>query len=161
MINIIAAAAKNGVIGSKGRIPWDIPEDRVYFRDITVGGIVIMGRKTFEEIGKPLPERFNIIVSKTKSYSGKTLCTAKDLEEAMGIAVQYNKLNGLDADIFICGGGEIYAEGLKYAQRIYLTELDDEYEGDTYFPSFSKKDFRCIKRTRNDELKLFFSIYEK
>lgn len=161
MINIIAAAAKNGVIGSKGKIPWDIPEDRAYFRDITIGGIVIMGRKTFEEIGKPLPERFNIIVSKTKSYSGETLCTAGDLEEAIGIAGQYNKLNGSDTDIFICGGREIYAEGLKYAQRIFLTELYDEYEGDTYFPDFSKKDFRCVKRTANDELRLAFSIYEK
>lgn len=159
MISIIAAAAKNGVIGSNGRIPWDIPEDRAHFRKITSGGIVIMGRRTYEEIGSPLPDRFNIVVSASRSFSGRSLRTAGSLRKALAIAAVRARKTG--EQVFLCGGGKIYARGLKYASRIYLTELDDEYSGDAFFPKFSKKSFRCVSRTRSDELRLCFCVYER
>ena len=86
MINIIAAVSKNGIIGADGKIPWDIPEDKAYFKKITSGNIVIMGRRTFEEIGYPLPNRYNIIVSEKKNFHDENLITAKSLDEALNIA---------------------------------------------------------------------------
>lgn len=157
MINIIAAVSKNGVIGSGGKIPWDIPEDKAYFKKITSGSIVIMGRRTFEEIGFPLPERYNIVVSGKKDFYGENLTTARNLENALNIAHIYGSQNGID-EIFLCGGERIYRQGLKFAQRIYITEINSEYEGDTFFPEFSKENFRIEKRTGKE---LSFCIYER
>lgn len=161
MISIIAAAAKNGVIGSRGGIPWDIPADRAYFRKMTTGGVVIMGRMTYESIGFPLPNRYNIIVSRSKRFSGKMLRSAESLEEAIKLAESYSESHENISGIFLCGGQRIYADGLKYAGRIYLTELDDEYDGDRFFPEFSAKEFRLIKKSRDDISGLCFSVYER
>lgn len=161
MISIIACAAKNRVIGSGGDIPWDIPADRAYFRKITTGGVVIMGRKTYESIGFPLPDRYNIVVSRSRRFSGEMLRTAGSLEEALELALAYAEKHEKISGIFLCGGERIYAEGLKYAQRIYLTELDREWDGDRFFPEFSSGDFRLVKRTYGDVPGLCFSVYER
>lgn len=161
MINIIAAAAKNGVIGAHGRIPWDIPEDRKYFSKLTRGGAVIMGRRTYEEIGSPLPDRYNIVVSASRSFSGRMLCTARDLSEALQLAEEYIAENATSGEIFLCGGSAIYSKGLKLADRVYLTELDDEIDGDTFFPAINEKEFRLISRRRRKDLRLSFCIYER
>ena len=100
MISIIVAVAKNGVIGSCGKIPWDIPEDKVYFKKITSGGIVIMGRRTFEEIGFPLPNRYNIVVSEKKNFCGENLRTSVNLENALELARTYALENCID-EIFL------------------------------------------------------------
>lgn len=157
MINIIAAVSKNGIIGSHGKIPWNIPEDKAYFKKITSGGIVIMGRRTFEEIGFPLPDRYNIVVSGHKDFHGENLTTARNLENALNIAHIYGHKNGIE-EIFLCGGEKIYRQGLKFAQRIYITEINGEYEGDTFFPEFSTEEFRISKRTGTE---LLFCIYER
>lgn len=160
MINIIAAVAENGVIGSDGKIPWDIPEDKAYFKKITSGSVVIMGRRTFEEIGFPLPNRYNIVVSGKKSFCGKNLHTASSLENALESARAYAQKNGTD-EIFLCGGEKIYSQGLKYAQRIYITEISGQYKGDTFFPKFRKDEFRLSKRTYMCDGKLCFCVYER
>ncbi len=160
MISIIAAVAENGVIGSGGKIPWDIPEDRAYFKKITSGGIVIMGRRTFQEIGFPLPERYNIVVSRKKSFSGKNLCTAVSLEKALETARAYGQKNGIDR-IFLCGGEKIYTQGLEYAQNIYITEINESYQGDAFFPEFSTDKFRLSERTYINDGKLCFCVYER
>lgn len=159
MINIIAAVAKNGVIGSDGKIPWNIPEDKSYFKKITLGGIVIMGRRTFEEIGFPLPDRYNIIVSKQKNFFGEKLITATSLDNALELARIYGKEHGIE-EIFLCGGEKIYAQGLHFADRIYLTELNDEYEGDTFFPKFSTDEFCLSEQICVCDAKLCFCVYE-
>lgn len=161
MINIIAAAAKNGVIGDHGRIPWDIPEDRKYFSRLTRGGAVIMGRRTYEEIGSPLPDRYNIVVSASRTFSGRMLCTARDLNEAIRLAEEYISGNDNSGEIFLCGGSGIYSKGLKIADRIYLTELDDDIDGDTFFPAINEKDFRLLSRRHRKDLRLSFCVYER
>lgn len=160
MINIIVAVAKNGVIGSNGKIPWDIPEDKAYFKKITTGSIVIMGRRTFEEIGFPLPDRYNIVVSGRKNFHGANLTTAINLNDAFDIACIYGKKNNIE-EIFLCGGEKIYKQGLKFTQRIYVTEINNEYTGDTFFPEFSTDEFFLSKRMYSEHKNLSFCIYER
>lgn len=160
MICIIAAVAANGVIGANGGIPWDIPEDRRYFRELTTGGVVIMGRRTYESIGRPLPDRYNIVVSGTGIFAGRSLRTAGNLEKALKLGKRYISRNGA-GDIFLCGGAEIYRQGLEYADRLYLTELYDEYEGDVSFPEFDREIFRPVQVQDHPELRLRFSVYAK
>lgn len=155
-ISIIAAVSKNGVIGSKGRLPWDIPEDRLHFKWLTTGNVLIMGRKTFESIGSALTDRQTIVVTKTAEYSGDPVA-ARSLEEAIEIAQKAENA----PEIFICGGEQIYAEGMKYARQLYLTELDDEYEGDTRFPEFDREKFSLVKSVRSDKNRLSFRLYER
>ena len=161
MISIIAAAAANGVIGANGGIPWDVPEDRAYFKRLTSGGAVIMGRRTFESIGRPLPERMNIVISSGGRLRGKMLRTAQSLDEGIEIAGKWLRKERTEGGIFLCGGAEIYRQGLEKAERIYLTELYDEYEGDVYFPEFSREKFRLISCDDRPELRLRFCVYEK
>ncbi len=156
MISIIAAAAKNGVIGAGGKIPWDIPEDMAYFRRITYGGAVIMGRRTYEDIGRPLPGRFNVVVSAKMQTAPEGTALAHSLAEAVEIAGNSGREN-----IFLCGGAAVYREGLAFADRIYLTILDKEYSGDVYFPEFSEKEFRLTSYERCDSAPITFCIYDK
>lgn len=160
MVSIIAAVAKNGVIGSCGRIPWNIPEDMEYFRKVTMGGIVIMGRKTYEEIGRPLPERFNIIVSQSKNFSGEKLQTVRSLEEAISLGDYYADENGIPSRIFLCGGQRIYSQGMKYAKRLYLTEIDADYNGDAFFPELDRERFRLESKIIGKTPGVKFCVYE-
>ncbi len=155
MICIIAAVAANGVIGAGGRIPWSIPEDMSYFRRITMGGAVVMGRLTYESIGRPLPGRLNIVVTRSKKVYGDGIVTAGSLPEAIAIA------EGAGKDVFICGGGSVYREGLAFAERLYITELRDEYAGDVRFPAFDHRKYRLIKREVNSDFGFSFCIYER
>lgn len=161
MVNIIAAVAKNGVIGSGGSIPWKIPEDMKYFRHTTTGGIIIMGRRSYEEIGSPLPERQNIIVSGSRTFCGKDLMTARSLRHALELAEAFIRVHECSGEIFLCGGSQIYAEGLRIADRLYLTELDREYDGDVFFPQFSRDEFILFSETRCEDAGLSFKVYER
>lgn len=160
MISMIAAVAKNGVIGCNGRIPWNYPEDMAYFRKITTGGIVIMGRHTYEEIGKPLPDRFNIIVSQHRNFSDKYLQTVQSIEDAISLAKQYAVEHKILPRIFLCGGQKIYTQGIKYADKLYLTEIDAVYSGDVFFPEFTDNQFRLVKQTTAETSGMRFCIYE-
>ena len=161
MINIIAAVAANGIIGCHGKIPWDIPEDRARFRELTTGNICIMGRRTYESIGRPLPDRINIVVSANQSLFSRNLRTVRSLEEAIKLAQKCADMSGGDQEIFICGGKRIYAEGLEIADRVYLTEIDKKYEGDAFFPEFDKSSFELTKQERREELGLSFYVYDR
>ncbi len=154
MINIISAVARNGVIGNKGKIPWQIQADMEYFRKTTMGSVVIMGRKTFESISNPLPHRINIIVSRNLDSINDCIC-AKSLADAIKYAQNTGK------EIFICGGAGIYREALNYTHRIYLTEIEKEFQGDTFFPDFDKNIFRLIKTEPYPQYGISFNIYEK
>lgn len=130
MIALIVAYAKNQVIGDKGCIPWKIKGEQKRFKDLTTGNVVIMGRRSYEEIGKPLPNRTTIIVSSTKTFCGANCLTAKSLDEAIQMAG--------DKDIYISGGARLYEEALPLVEKMYVTEIVAEIDSDTYFPSFSK-----------------------
>lgn len=134
MIAIIAAMAANRVIGRDGKIPWHLPEDMKRFRELTMGHIVVMGRRTWEEIGKPLSGRVTALVSTSCQIQTETMFTVPSLAEA----IRQSKNIYPDKDIFLCGGETIYKEGMMFADRIYLTVLDREVEGDTYFPELGK-----------------------
>jgi dihydrofolate reductase len=139
VISIIAALAENRVIGRNGAIPWDIPEDRRRFRELTMGHPVIMGRKTFEAIGQPLPGRKNIVLTRQAGYRPDGCLVAHDLAAALAACA------GSD-EVFICGGGEIYREALPLAERLYLTRIPRKVEGDTFFPEFAFREFEVTER---------------
>jgi dihydrofolate reductase len=127
IISIIAAMAENRVIGRGGAIPWNIPVDRRRFRELTMGNPLIMGRKTFESIGRPLAGRMNIILSRRPDYRAEGCCVAHSLDEALAIAADAG-------EVFICGGEELYRLALPMADRIYLTVVNGCCAGDACFP---------------------------
>ena len=135
MISIIVAVAKGGAIGKEGKMPWKIPGEQRQFKDLTTGHVVIMGRTSYEEIGHPLPERTNIVVSKTKVFSGENLYTVKSLKEAIERAGQ--------EEIFIAGGAELFQEALHLANKIYMTYVDMEVpDADRFFPIFHEEEYK-------------------
>ena len=134
MIAIIVAHTKNGrVIGNHGKIPWNIPGELDRFKFLTTGNAVIMGRITYEEIGKPLPNRLNIVISNTKQFSDTNCITVKSLSEAINTAesLGYEK-------IYIAGGSKLYEEAIALADVLYITEIEKEFEGTTYFPKINE-----------------------
>ena len=140
MINIIVAHAENRVIGRAGRIPWNIKGEQRRFRELTIGHAVVMGRRTFEEIGRPLPGRLNIIVSSTKKFEGENCCTVASLAQAMELAGE--------RELYVAGGARLYAEALPLADKLYITQIHDEVEGDTCFPEFDERAFMKIEEER-------------
>ena len=138
-IIIIAAMASNRVIGADNDIPWYIPEELKQFKEKTLGFSVIMGRKTYESIGFPLPKRKNIILTRNSSYTQPNCITAPNIREALALCTSEKK-------VFILGGAEVFRQTLPLANTIYLTVLDRSVEGDTYFPDFSRRDFQEVGR---------------
>lgn len=138
MIGLIVARSKNNVIGKEGRIPWRIKGEQKQFKQLTIGNIVVMGRKSYEEIGKPLPNRMNIVVSNTKKFEGENLITVGSLKEALNVAG--------DRDVFISGGYGLFKEAMPLVDVMYLTEVDLEVEGgDVFFPEFDPNEFDVIQ----------------
>ena len=141
-VTLIAAMAANRVIGKDGVIPWRLPDDLARFRTITLAHPVIMGRKTFEAIGRPLPGRRNIVLSRRAEYAPEGVLVARSLAEALALA-------GDAAEIFVCGGGEVYREALPLADRIHLTLIHRDYPGDAVFPELPP-DFIEVERVEAD-----------
>ncbi|MDP2677078.1 MAG: phosphoribosylformylglycinamidine synthase subunit PurS [bacterium] len=161
-ISIIAAVAKNGVIGNKGKLPWHLPKDMAYFAKTTKGHPVIMGRKTFESMEKkPLPGRTNIIVT-SRVYAAPGCLIA----HTVGEALFYAKISPHAEDIFIIGGSLIYREALAFAERLYITAIDRDFEGDVFFP---KVDFSRWKETfrveemadEENDFRYSYVVYDK
>lgn len=157
MISLIVALDNNHLIGNSKGLPWYIPEDLKYFRDVTRGKTVIMGRKTHESIGRLLPNRTNVIVTR-QTLEIKGAIIINDLES-------YLKTVTSDEEVFIIGGAEIYRLALPYVKRLYITHIDAEFTGDTYFPSeyFDAKLTLINENSIMSErgIKLTFAIYEK
>ena len=140
-IILIAAMAKNRVIGRDNGIPWHIPSELQRFKAMTMGHTLVMGRKTFESIGRPLPGRKTIIVTRNPEYRAAGCSVAPSLAAAIALCPETET-------IFIAGGGEIYREALPLADAIYLTVLDREVEGDTLFPEVAPNQFRATSTER-------------
>lgn len=143
MISIIVAIAQNGTIGDKNSLLWHIKEDMRFFRTTTSGHAVIMGRKTFESLGsKPLPKRKNIVITRSDLEFEGAL-TAHSLQEAVAMAEG-------DEETFIIGGAQIYREALAVADRMYITRVERDYEGDTSFPDIDYSQWRLVAEERHE-----------
>jgi len=126
MLSLICAMGKNRVIGSDNRLPWLLPADLAYFKSITDGHIVVMGRKTYESIGHPLTNRINIVLSSNPALQFEGCTMARTINEILELTKK--------EDVFVIGGGMVYREFLPYVDKLYLTLIDAEFEGDVYFP---------------------------
>lgn len=155
MIGLIVARSRNNVIGKKGKIPWNIKGEQKQFKELTTGNVVVMGRKSFDEIGHPLPNRKNIIVSKSKNFTGENLITVHSLREALDISRGEN--------VFISGGYELFKEVLPFVDIMYITEIDVEIDdGDVFFPEFDNNKFvKTIGEMGGDEIKYTRTVYTR
>jgi dihydrofolate reductase len=144
ILSHIVAAAENDVIGAGNRLPWDIPEDMKFFKDKTAGHAIIMGRKTYESMGKPLPNRLNVIVSRQKDYIVAGARVVPTIEEA--IKYCKTKSDQYGHEIFIIGGGEIYRQSLNYVNVVYLTRIHRPIAGDATYPKLDPDRFKEIER---------------
>ncbi len=137
-IILIAAMAANRVIGRDNIIPWDIPGEQTRFKEITMGHPLIMGRKTYQSIGRPLPGRRNIVVTRNKNFKAGGCEVVHSLEQGLAACKGEKK-------VFLIGGGQLYSLGLSQANTLILTVLDREVEGDAFFPEFSCPPFRLVR----------------
>lgn len=155
-LTIIAAIAKNGVIGAGGALPWHLPEDLRRFKELTLGKIILMGRKTFESIlarnGKPLPERTSIVITRQADYH-----VPDGVEVYPGLEEAF--IAHADDEIFIIGGGEIFRQTMPRAKKLYLTYIDKVVEGDTYFPPIPRDAWRVTENIEHDGYR--FLTYER
>lgn len=159
MISIIAAMSRNRVIGKDNKIPWHLPEDLKRFKSLTKSNPVIMGRKTYESLGKALPGRLNIVVTKNRMFNPRDALVATNLEDAINTATCHT-----ENEIFIIGGGEIYCQALDLADRIYLTIIDQDFTGDTFFPQLNPTIWRgtyCSAYQTKEGLYYCFLTLEK
>lgn len=159
MLTLIVAMSRNHVIGRAGQLPWHLPEDLQHFKATTMGHPIIMGRKTYESIGRPLPGRRNIVVTRNADYQAEGITIVHSLDEAIEHCV--------DQDAFVIGGAQLYAQALPRANRIYLTLIDSEIAGDTYFPKIDlERDYKVVqeselKTSNSDQLPYRFILLEK
>ncbi len=140
MISIIAVTNKNRAIGYKNRLLWDIPDDLKHFKKITAGHVIIMGNRTFESLGHPLPNRVNIIITRNKNYKAPGCIVVYSLEEALETGKKEEAMLGnKEKEVFIIGGGSVYSQIIPYADKLYLTIVDNEPKNaDTFFPDYSE-----------------------
>ena len=139
IISAIAAHSKNRVIGDGNQIPWYLPADLAYFKRTTLGHCVLMGRKTFLSLGRPLPKRHNIVITRDAYFAADGVLVANSIEDALTQAYELG-----EEEAFIIGGGEIYKQTIERCDRLYLTEVDLEIEGETVFPEMDEMEWRMV-----------------
>ncbi len=145
LVSSIVATAKNNVIGKNNQIPWYLPADLAYFKRTTLDHHVLMGRNCFQSIGRPLPKRTNIVITRDPFFTAEGVLVAHSIEEALGLAFD----NG-EQEAFIIGGGAIYRESMDLWDRVYLTEVDLTVEGDVFFPELAPGDWRETWREHHE-----------
>jgi dihydrofolate reductase len=156
---LIAAVAQNGVIGVDNRLPWRLPDDMRRFRALTTGHSIIMGRKTWESIGKPLPDRQNIVVTRQRNFQAPGANVVASLAAALAAAI-------MPEPVFVIGGEALYREALPLASRLYLTEIHQDFRGDARFPSYARSAWRETSREARptDDASGFefaFTVYDR
>ncbi|MCB0706079.1 MAG: type 3 dihydrofolate reductase [Saprospiraceae bacterium] len=160
-ISAIVAASKNNVIGIDNQIPWYLPADLKYFKATTLNHHVIMGRKSYDSIGRPLPKRTNMVITRDLFFTATGVQVVHSIEEALHLAVDQG-----EQEAFIIGGGEIYKQSMPYWDRVYLTRVDIELEGHAYFPELDPADWNCIssephEADEKNEVAYTFEIYDR
>lgn len=164
IVSLIAALAKNRVIGKNNDLPWRLPDDMKYFMETTKGHCVIMGRKNYDSLPKkfkPLSDRTNIVVTRQQNFEAAGCIVVHSMEDALAVAKQHQ-----EKEVFVMGGAEIYAQALSLANRLYLTEIDAEIEGDTFFPPVEYSLYKELSRKKHgvDEKHRYafdFVVYER
>ncbi|MDO8730880.1 MAG: dihydrofolate reductase [Candidatus Omnitrophota bacterium] len=156
MISLIVAASRNGVIGANNKLPWHLPADLKRFKQLTMGYPILMGRKTFESIGKPLPGRTNIVITRQKGFQCCGTTVVHSVEEALLICEN-------EKETFVIGGAEIFQQALPLADRIYLTRIEKDFEGDTKLFEIDPAGWKEVSREEflNDPLPHTFITYER
>lgn len=144
-LSAVVAMSENRVIGKNNQLPWRLPADLKHFKTITSGSPIVMGRKTYESIGRPLPNRTNIILTRNQHFHAPGCLVVSSLNEALSLVPSSAK------EIFIIGGAEIYQQLLAHIQRIYLTIVHHEFEGDAYFPELNMKEWHEIERIHHQQ----------
>ena len=158
MIALIVAYTKNRVIGKNGTIPWNLKNEKKRFKELTTNNVVVMGRKTFEEIGRPLPNRFTIVLSKTSNFEYDNCCTAKSLDEAISL---YNEKFS-NKNLYIAGGSSVYAEAIPIVEKMYITEINSVIEGDRFFPEFDTNMYNVtVNGEYSEEIDYRYMTYTK
>jgi len=158
-VSLIAALAQNHVIGIENRLPWKLPEDLAHFKALTLGHPILMGRKTFESLGRPLPGRRNIVITRNVGYQPSGCEIATSIPAAIDLCEQAE-------EVFFIGGAELYKQVLPLVDRLYLTEVQVEAQGDAYFPEFDRTAFIEISRVhqrgeKSDPVAFDFVIYDR
>ncbi|MGI8315299.1 dihydrofolate reductase [Halobacillus mangrovi] len=146
MISFIFAMDKNRLIGKDNDLPWHIPNDFKFFKDMTWGKTIIMGRKTFESFGKPLPEREHIVITSNREYSQEGCKVIHSIDEILKL-----EENHPDKEWFVIGGSVLFEKMLPYADRMYLTYIDHAFEGDTHFPEYDESEWKLISETKGQK----------
>lgn len=164
-LSLIVATAQQNVIGVDNQLPWHLPQDLKYFKSVTLGKPIIMGRKTFESIGKPLPGRTNIVITRQQNWSFSGVLVAQTIEEAVVIAEQFrNEQQQLSEEVMVIGGAEIYRYTLPFADRVYVTRIDIKVDGDAYFPALPESEWQLVSEIPGESsasLPHKFLIYER
>lgn len=145
-LSVLVAMAKNRIIGKNNQLPWHLPADLKHFKFLTMGHTIVMGRKTYESIGRPLPGRENIIITRQAGYGVPGAMVANSLQDALLICEQGKTIN---SESFIIGGEELYRQTLDLCQRMYITEIQSDFEGDVFFPEFDRSDWDEIQRDKH------------
>lgn len=162
---LMVAMAQNRVIGRNNALPWYLPEDLKYFKRITLGKPIVMGRKTFESIGRPLPGRANLVVTRDRAWRHPGVRIFHDLDSAYQSAEAQAQIDGVN-EIMVIGGGEIFTEALPRADRLYLTQVHADVVGDAYFPGICWNQWRQISRedhaaSENNPHDYSFIVFER
>ncbi len=144
-LSIIVAMANNRAIGKDNQLLWHLPEDLKYFKRVTMGKPMIMGRKTFESIGRPLPGRLNIVVTRQQSWQHEGVKVVHSVEDAKKLAEAQAYIDGVD-EIMLIGGAELYNTSIDHADKLYLTRVDADLDGDAFFPDVDNKKWREVSR---------------
>ena len=137
ILSVIVAVARNGVIGRDNKLPWHLPADLKHFKEVTMGRPVVMGRKTFESIGRPLPGRKNIVVTRNRDFVANGCEVVSSLDAAIAMCADA-------AEIFVIGGAQLYAEAIDRAARLYITRVEADIEGDTHLPSIAPAAWKIV-----------------
>lgn len=156
VISLIVACADDNVIGGDNKLLWHIPEDLKHFKALTLGKPVIMGRKTYDSIGRPLPNRPNIVITRQDTWTAPGVTVAKSLEDALKTAENLGS-----EEIMVIGGAQIYAQALPFATRVYLTRIHKAYDGDARFPQLPEKEWQETQRQQGAEAFYEFITYQR
>jgi len=161
IISLVVAAANNNAIGKEGKLPWCLPNDMRYFKNVTWGMPVIMGRKTFEALGKALSGRKNIVVTRQHNWKPEGVIVVDSLNDALFVAKQTDA-----KEVMVIGGGEVYRMAFEKAKRIYITRVDAEPEADTFFPDIDPKEWKLVSKKDHaaddkNEYAYSFQVWEK
>jgi dihydrofolate reductase len=143
IVSLVLAASRNDVIGKDNALPWHLPADLRFFKKTTLGHPVIMGRRTFDSVGRPLPGRLNVVITRSDAYAPEGVVVVGSVDEALD--------RDYDCDeIFVVGGSEIYRQSMKRADRIYLTRIDEDFEGDTFAPKIDPTQWHLVSREEHE-----------